>query len=80
MAMKSKMHVKKNDLVKVITGKDKGKEGRVIAVVSKKNKVMVQGVGMVTRHYKARKQGETSGLKQQETFIDVSNVKLINPA
>lgn len=66
--------VKKNDTVKVITGKDKGKEGNVIAILPKKGKVIVKGVAIVTRHVKARKPGEVSSIKKREGSIDISNV------
>ena len=69
-----KQHIKKGDLVYVLIGKDKGKKGTVLRVLPKKKKVMVKGVALVTRHYKARKQGETSGIKKVERYIDVSNV------
>lgn len=69
--------IKKNDTVRVITGKDKGKEGSVIAILPKKGKVMVKGVAIVTRHAKARKQGETSSIKKRESYIDISNVMLV---
>jgi len=66
--------VKKNDTVVVLAGKDRGKKGTVIALCFKKNKVMVKGVAIATRHAKARKQGETSSIKKEETFIALSNV------
>jgi large subunit ribosomal protein L24 len=66
--------VKKNDTVAVITGKDKGKSGKVIDILPKKGKVMVKGVSVITKHVKARKQGEVSSIKKQEGYIDLSNV------
>lgn len=66
--------VKKNDTVMVINGKDKGKQGEVLGLSFKKNKVLVKGVGIVTRHQKARKQGDVAGIKKQESFINLSNV------
>jgi len=66
--------VKKNDTVAIITGKDKGKTGKVIEILSKKGKVMVKGIALVTKHVKARKQGEISGIKKKESFIKLSNV------
>jgi len=72
--MSMKQHIKKGDLVYVLTGKDKGKKGTVLRVLPKENKVMVKGVALVTRHYKARKQGETSGIKKIERYINMSNV------
>jgi large subunit ribosomal protein L24 len=69
------MHIKKNDTVVVLTGKDKGKQGVVIEVLPKKGKVKVRGVAIVTRHVKARRQGEVSTIKKEESYIDMSNVK-----
>jgi large subunit ribosomal protein L24 len=69
-----KQHVKKNDLVYVLTGKDRGKKGVVLSVLPSERKVKVKGVALVTRHYKARKQGEKSGIKKVERYIDISNV------
>ncbi|MDR3550176.1 MAG: 50S ribosomal protein L24 [Candidatus Babeliales bacterium] len=66
--------VKTNDTVIVLTGKDRGKKGAVIALSLKNDKVMVKGIAIATRHAKARKQGETSAIKKEETFIALSNV------
>lgn len=66
--------VKKNDLVFVTGGKDKGKQGRVIALNLKKSTVMVKGVGVVVRHVKARRQGEKSGIIREETYIPLCKV------
>lgn len=72
------MRIKKNDTVLVLTGRDRGKRGTVIEVVSDKGLVKVAGIAIVTKHYKARKQGETSGIKKQEGYINASNVMLIS--
>ena len=69
-----KMHVKRGDLVKVIAGKDKGKEGKVLTAIPEKNKVIVEGVAMVSRHQKARMQGQQSAIIKKEAAIDASNV------
>lgn len=66
--------IKKNDTVFVTSGRDKGKRGTVIEVKPKKNKVMIKDVAMVSRHAKARKQGETSGIKRKESYIQLSKV------
>jgi large subunit ribosomal protein L24 len=67
-------HIKLGDTVLVIAGKDKGKKGIIIELDTKTNKVRVQGVGLVSRHSKARKEGEKSSIRVFERFIDVSNV------
>lgn len=66
--------LKKNDQVIVLTGKDRGKKGEIIAVNLKSNKVKVKGVNIVTCHVKPRRQGETGGLQKREAFIHASNV------
>lgn len=74
------MRIKKNDNVVVVSGKDKDKQGKVIEVVPKKDKILVQGVAIVTKHVKARKQGQTSSIKKQETYIHVSKVMPVCPS
>ncbi len=69
-----KSRIKKGDSVYVLTGKDRGKKGSVIAILPKKGKVMVKDVAVVTRHVKAKKQGDTPGIRKEERFIDISNV------
>lgn len=67
------MQIKKNDTVVVISGKDKGKTGTVLRVLPKKNKVVVEGVNMQTKHAKATRTA-TSEIKHMEGPIDASNV------
>ena len=74
-----KMHVKRGDVVKVISGKDKGKEGKIITAIPEKNKVIVEGVAMVKKHQKAKKQGQESGIIHAEAAIDASNVLRVCP-
>ena len=71
--------VKKNDKVVVLTGKDKGKTGVVFMVLPKKGKIKVKGIALATHHRKAKKQGETSAIRQEESFIEISNVMPISP-
>ncbi|MBB2184279.1 50S ribosomal protein L24 [Lachnospiraceae bacterium MD1] len=70
------MKIKKNDTVKVITGKDKGKEGKVIAVTD--GKVLVEGVNMISKHSKANQNNPKGGIIHQEAPIDVSNVMYLH--
>ncbi len=72
----STIKIKKGDSVKVITGKDKGKEGKVIAVVD--SKVLVEGVNMVTKHSKASQSNPKGGIIHQESPIDISNVMYVH--
>jgi large subunit ribosomal protein L24 len=67
----------KNSKVRVISGDEKGKEGTVILVNRKKSLVKIEGVNLITRHYKAKNANEKSGIKVLENFIHISNVALI---
>jgi large subunit ribosomal protein L24 len=73
------MHVKKDDTVMVITGKDKGKKGRVIAAYPKQNRVLVEGINMVKKHAKPSQTNPQGGILNQEAPIHVSNVMPIDP-
>ena len=71
------MKVKVGDKVKVLAGKDKGKEGTVTVTLRKENKVVVSGVNMVTKHVKPNAMNETGGILKVEAPIHVSNVKVV---
>lgn len=73
------MNVKKDDKVVVLSGKDKGKEGKVLSADPKNGKVIVEGVNVAKRHMKARKAGEESGIVKKETPIYASKVMRICP-
>ena len=72
------MKIKKGDLVKVIAGKDKDKEGKVIAVNAKNNTLLVEGVNMITKHTKPSMANQQGGIVHQEGPINVSNVMLLH--
>ena len=72
------MKIKKGDTVKVITGKDKDKEGKVIAVNKKDGKVLVEGVNMLTKHTKPSATNQNGGIIHQEGPIDISNVMYVH--
>ena len=72
------MKIKKGDLVKVIAGKDKDKEGKVIAVNKNKNTLLVEGVNMITKHTKPSMANQQGGIVHQEAPIDASNVMLMH--
>lgn len=74
----STMKIKKGDTVKVITGKDKDKEGKVLAVDIKNKKVLVEGVSMITKHAKPSAANQQGGIIHQEAFIDISNVMYLH--
>ena len=65
-----KMHIKKGDTVVVLSGKDKGKKGKVLAVFPKTSKAIVEGVNVATKHSKPRRQGEEGGIIKQEIAIN----------
>ena len=72
------MKIKKGDLVKVIAGKDKEKEGKVIAVNKNKNTLLVEGVNMMTKHTKPSMANQQGGIVHQEAPINASNVMLMH--
>ena len=74
----STMKIKKGDLVKVIAGRDKDKEGKVMAVNHEKNTVIVEGVNMITKHTKPSAANQNGGIVKQEGPIDASNVMYIH--
>lgn len=71
------MKVKVGDNVKVLTGKDKGKEGKVLYTLRKKDRVVVEGVNIVKKHMKPSRMNETGGILEVENPIHVSNVKVL---
>ncbi|MDP9068538.1 MAG: 50S ribosomal protein L24 [Actinomycetota bacterium] len=74
--------IKKGDTVRVIGGKDKGADGRVLEVIPKKRRVIVEGVNTVTRHEKirmSRRGSQEGGIQHKESAIDISNVALVCP-
>ena len=73
------MSVKKGDTVVVLSGKDKGKQGKVLGTVPSEDKVVVEGVNMVTCHVKPRRQGETGGIVQREAALYASKVQVVCP-
>ena len=74
------LQIRKGDLVEVISGTDKGKQGRVLAVSPEKGRLRVEKVRIQKRHLKAgRKGSRTGGIIEQEGFIDASNVMLVDP-
>ena len=73
------MHVKTKDTVIVISGKDKGKKGKISAAFPKLNRVTVEGVNVVTKHQKARNAQQPGGIIHKDMPIDASNVMLVCP-
>lgn len=70
--------IKKGDMVRVITGRDKDKEGKVISVNRKTNKLLVEGINMITKHAKPSMANQQGGIVHQEGPIDASNVMYLH--
>ena len=71
------MKVKVGDKVKVLAGKDKGKEGRVLVTLKKKDRVVVEGINIVKKHLKPGRTNETGGILETDNPIHISNVKVV---
>lgn len=74
-----KIHVKAGDNVLVLSGKDRGKHGKIIEVDSKDGRVLVEGVNMATKHVKPKNMNQQGGIIHQEASVDASNVMLVCP-
>ena len=75
----AKMHIKSGDEVIVISGKDKGKKGKVLEVSPTEGKIIVEGLNMVTKHVKPRRMGESGGIVKAEAPLYASKVQLVCP-
>ena len=75
-----KLHIRKGDKVRVIAGDDKGKEGAVLEILSSKNRAIVEGVNIVTKHAKPSAGKPEGGIKKIEATIHISNLQLVDPA
>jgi large subunit ribosomal protein L24 len=73
-----KLHIKKGDTVKVISGDDKGKSGRVISIYPKKSRVVIEGVNIITKHSKPTATNPEGGRIQKEGSVHISNVLLVD--
>ena len=77
--MNNKMHVKTGDTVVILSGKDRGKKGKIMQVSPKEGKVIVEGINMVTKHVKPRRMGETGGIVKAEAPIYACKVMVVCP-
>ena len=73
------MQIHKKDTVVVITGKNRGRQGRVLKAMPEENKVIVENINMIKRHMKSRAQGQPGNIVDKEAPIDASNVMLVCP-
>ncbi|MFI5220978.1 MAG: 50S ribosomal protein L24 [Bacteroidia bacterium] len=74
----AKLHIKKGDMVQVITGDDKGKKGRVIEIFNEKKRVMVEGINIVSRHTKPNAKNQQGGIVKKEAPVHISNLMLLD--
>lgn len=78
-AQRTRTKITKGDTVRVVRGEDKGKEGEVIRMLPKTNRVLVKGINIVKKHRRATRPEETSGILEVEAPIALSNVMLLDP-
>ena len=78
--MNRKFHIKKGDFVKVISGESRGQEGKVLEVIFKKERAIVEGVNMIKKHTKPNSANPDGGIVEQEAAIHISNLMLVDPA
>ena len=76
----NKLHVRKDDMVVILSGKDKGKKGKVLETSPKEQKLIVEGINMVTKHVKPRRQGEPGGIVKAEGAFYASKAMLVCPS
>ena len=75
----SKLHIKKGDTVYVNAGEDKGKTGRVLQVLVKENRAIVEGINIISKHSKPNAQNPQGGIEQKEASVHISNLNLVDP-
>jgi len=75
-----KLHVKKGDIIKVISGKERGKSGKILKAFPAKGRVIVEHLNMIKKHTKRRTQGQGGGIIEREGTIHASNVMLVCPS
>jgi large subunit ribosomal protein L24 len=73
------LKIKKNDRVKIIKGKDRGKTGKVLRIESSKNRLYVEGINIVKKHMRQKDQNNPGGILKKESPVNISNVELICP-
>jgi len=78
--MQKKIHIKKGDTVMVITGESKGQKGRVLEVDRKKNRAIVEGINLISKHTKPNSKAPQGGILKKEAPINISNLMLLDPA
>ena len=79
LKVRSKLHIKKGDIVFVNAGEDKGKTGRVLEVLVKDNRAIVEGINMVSKHTKPNAKNPQGGIEKKEAPIHISNLNVVDP-
>jgi large subunit ribosomal protein L24 len=77
--MQKKLHIKKGDTVMVNTGTSKGQKGRVLEVITKKDRAIVEGVNMMKKHTKPNAESPQGGIIEKEAPVHISNLMLVDP-
>jgi large subunit ribosomal protein L24 len=77
--MQKKLHIKKGDTVMVMTGESKGQKGRVLEIKRDKNKAIVEGVNMLSKHTKPNAKAPQGGIIKKEAAVHISNLMLVDP-
>ena len=80
MKKQTKFHIKSGDTVQVIAGNDKGKTGKVLEIISEKNRALVEGVNIVTKHVKPSAAKPEGGIEKTEAAIHISNLMVVDPS
>lgn len=75
-----KLHIKKGDTVKVLTGNDRGKEGKILSVEVKKQRAIVEGINMVSKHTKPNAKNPKGGILKKEASVHISNLMVVHNA
>ena len=76
----SKLHVRKGDTAMVIAGNDKGKKGKVLEVIISKNRAIIEGVNMITKHVKPSANNPEGGIEKTEAPVHISNIMVVDPS
>ena len=77
--MQKKLHIRKGDTVVVITGNNKGQKGRVLEIIRKTNRAIVEGVNMMKKHTKPNAESPQGGIIEKEAPVHISNLMLVDP-
>lgn len=77
---RTKFHIRKGDTAIVIAGNDKGKKGKVLEIIKEKNRAIIEGVNMITKHVKPSANNPEGGIERTESSLHISNIMLVDPS